>query len=206
VIPRLVVATANAAKAIELGALLDGLGYEIVGIREYPALRLPPESATSYRDNALAKARAAAGTTGALAVGDDSGLEVDALGGRPGVTSARYGGADLSDHGRMARLLDEMAGIRARTARFRCVLGLVAPWGEEALVEGVVDGVLAESPRGESGHGYDPIFMVPSLGRTLAELSPNEKNLVSHRGQATDRARPILAGWLPAARARLQCA
>jgi XTP/dITP diphosphohydrolase len=206
VTPRLVVATANAAKATELGALLDGLGYEIVGIRAYPAVRLPPESATSYRDNALAKARVAAGTTGALAVGDDSGLEVDALGGRPGVTSARYGGADLSDRGRMARLLDEMAGIRARTARFRCVLGLVAPWGEEALVEGVIEGVLAESPRGDAGFGYDPIFVVASLGRTLAELNRDEKHGVSHRGQAAARARPILAGWLPAARARLQCA
>jgi XTP/dITP diphosphohydrolase len=206
VTPRLVVATANSAKATELGALLDGLGYEIVGIREYPAVRLPPESATSYRDNALAKARVVADMTGALAVGDDSGLEVEALGGRPGVTSARYGGAKLSDRGRMARLLDEMAGIRSRPARFRCVLALVAPWGEEAIVEGVVEGLLAESPRGEGGFGYDPIFVVSSLGRTLAELSPSAKHGVSHRGQAAARARPILAGWLPAARARLQCA
>jgi XTP/dITP diphosphohydrolase len=199
VTPRLVVATANAAKATELG-------YELVSLHAYPAVRLPPESATSYRDNALAKARVAAGTTGALAIGDDSGLEVDALGGRPGVTSARYGGANLSDRDRTARLLDEMAGIRSRAAWFRCVLGLVAPWGEEALVEGVVEGVLADSPRGENGFGYDPIFVVPSLGLTLAELSPEEKHGVSHRGQAAARARPILAGWLPAARARLQCA
>jgi XTP/dITP diphosphohydrolase len=206
VTPRLVLATANAAKASELGALLAGLGYDIVTLQGYPGVRMPPEGEASYLANARAKARVAAAAAGAVALGDDSGLEVDALGGRPGPASARYGGPGLSDAGRLACLLREMAGAGARGARFRCVLALVAPWGAEATVEGIVEGVLTESPRGQGGFGYDPIFLLPALGRTLAELSPAEKQRVSHRGQAVARARPILTEWLPTARARLQCA
>ena len=202
--PRLCLATANAAKATELRTLLDGLGFEISSLREVPGVALPPEGETSYAENAQAKARAVARATEAVALGDDSGLEVDALGGRPGIASARYGGSGLSDAERVARLLAELAGARSRTARFRCVLALVAPWGAEATVEGVVDGVISEAPRGHGGFGYDPVFLLPELGRTVAELEGSEKHRVSHRGRAVARARPILLEWARRGRERAQ--
>ena len=193
--PRLVLATANAGKLREFVPLLDGQGYVLVSLADLPEVRLPPEGETSYADNALGKARAAAAATAAVALGDDSGLEVDALDGRPGVASARYGGSGLSDAERMARLLVELTAIEPRTARFRCVLALVSPWGEEALVEGIVEGVLTHTPRGSGGFGYDPIFLVPALGRTFGELSTAEKERLSHRARAVAAARPILARW-----------
>lgn len=193
--PPLVVATANTGKARELAGLLDGLGYTVRALGEVSAVPLPAEGEASYAENARAKARTAAAATGAVAVGDDSGLEVEALEGGPGPRSARYGGPGLTDAERMARLLAAMANARTRRARFRCVLALVAPWGEEALVEGVLEGQLTESPRGAGGFGFDPIFLVPELGRTLAELAPEEKHRVSHRGRAAAAARPILACW-----------
>lgn len=193
--PRLVVASANAGKVAEYRSLLDGLGYEVRDLRDYPGMTLPPEDATSYAENARAKARAAARATGSVAVGDDSGLEVDALGGRPGVASARYGSPGLTDAERVERLLAELTGAPSRTARFRCVLALAAPWGAEALVEGLVDGLLTETPRGTGGFGYDPVFLVPELGRTFAELAADEKDRVSHRARAVMRAGPILREW-----------
>ncbi len=192
---RLVLATANPAKVAEFRRLLEGLDYAITTVGDYPALRLPEAGATSYVDNARGKARATAAGTGAIALGDDSGLELDALGGRPGVASARYGGPGLTDGDRIARLLAEVSGACSRRARFRCVLALVAPWGEEIVLEGVVDGVIAERPRGAQGFGYDPIFLLPELGRTVAELAPAEKARLSHRARAIARARPILARW-----------
>jgi len=193
--PQLVLATANLAKAAELRALLDGLAYDIRTVRDYPGLRLPPEGATSYAENARAKAQVTCAGTAAIALADDSGLEVDALEGHPGVASARYGGPDLTDAERVARLLEALADARSRAARFRCVLALVAPWGEEAIVEGVVDGLLTKRPRGAQGFGYDPIFLLPDRGRTFAELAPAEKGRLSHRAIAAGRARPILARW-----------
>lgn len=194
--PRLLLATANADKARELTLLLDGLGYTITSLGDHDGVRLPPEGETSYRENALGKARAAhEAATAAVTVGDDSGLEVDALGGRPGVASARYGGPGLSDAERVTRLLVEIRIAPSRGARFRCVLALRAPWGEEAVVEGIVEGVLTGGPRGTHGFGYDPIFLVPALGRTFGELSDGEKDRLSHRARAAARARPILARW-----------
>ncbi len=204
--PRLVVATANPAKAAEFRALLAGLSYVIATLADDPGLALPPEGGTSYAENARAKARAAVAATGAIALGDDSGLEVEALGGRPGLGSARYGGPGASDAARVARLLDEMRGVSERTARFRCVLALVAPWGEETIVEGTVEGRLTEAPRGAGGFGYDPIFLLPELGRTFAELAPADKHRLSHRGQAVARARPILFAWADRARERAESA
>jgi XTP/dITP diphosphohydrolase len=196
VTPRLLLATANAGKTRELGPLLEGLGYTIMSLRDLGGMRLPPEGETSYRDNALGKARAAAAAAPlAVALGDDSGVEVDALGGRPGVGSARYGGPGLTDAERVTRLLAEIGAVSGRGARFRCVLALVAPWGEEAVVEGVVEGVLTDRPRGIQGFGYDPIFLVPALGRTFGELSDVEKDRLSHRARAAAAARPILTRW-----------
>jgi XTP/dITP diphosphohydrolase len=194
--PRLLLATANAGKVRELVPLLDGLGYTVTSLRDHPGVRLPPEGETSYRDNALEKARAGArAAPTAVTLGDDSGLEVDALGGRPGVASARYGGHGLSDAERTRRLLDELGSTTVRSARFRCVLALVAPWGEEAIVEETVEGVLTDAPRGTQGFGYDPIFLIPELSRTFGELSGPEKDRLSHRARAVAAARPILARW-----------
>jgi len=195
VTPRLVLATANPGKVRELAALLDGLGYRCVSLADVGGVRLPPEGETSYADNALGKARAASAATGDVAIGDDSGLEVDALGGRPGIASARYGGPGLSDPERVRRLLAALAPAPTRTARFRSLVALVAPWGEEAVVEGVVEGTLTTAPRGTRGFGYDPIFLVPAFGRTFGELSDAEKARVSHRARAVAAARPILARW-----------
>jgi XTP/dITP diphosphohydrolase len=198
----MVVATANPAKAREFRTLLQGLAFEIRTLEDYPGVSLPPEGATSYADNAWAKARTVARATGLVALGDDSGLEVDALAGRPGVASARYGGPGLTDAERVRQLLAELAGVTTRTARFHSVLALVAPWGAEALVEGVVEGVLTDAPRGGGGFGYDPIFLVPDVGRTFGELTDRAKHRLSHRGQAVARARPILEAWAAEACAR----
>jgi XTP/dITP diphosphohydrolase len=195
VTPRLILATANAGKVRELTLLLDGLGYTVVSLRDLEGVRLPPEGETSYRDNALGKARTVRAATQDVALGDDSGLEVDALGGRPAVASARYGGPGLTDAERVTRLLAELGTATTRGARFRCVLALAAPWGEEAVVEGVVEGVLADRPRGTQGFGYDPVFLVPALGRTFGELSGAEKDRLSHRARAVAAARPILTRW-----------
>jgi XTP/dITP diphosphohydrolase len=195
VTPRLVLATANRAKGEELRALLADVGYAVVLLGDVAAAALPPEGTTSYAENARAKARAAMAATGAVALGDDSGLEVAALGGRPGVASARYGGAGLTDGERVRRLLAELQGVADRRARFRSVVALAAPWGAEAVAEGRVDGRLTEAPRGRGGFGYDPIFEIPALGQTFAELSPAEKDRLSHRGRAIAAAHRILAAW-----------
>jgi len=157
---------------------------------------LPEETEDSYRGNALLKARAAARVARAWALADDSGIEVDALGGAPGVRSARYGGPGLDDAGRCRRLLEALRGVppEKRTARFRCVVAIVDPAGHEHLAEGVVEGLIAEAPRGTHGFGYDPVFVYPPLGRTFAELSPQEKARVDHRGQAVRAARRFLTG------------
>ena len=194
--PLLVLATLNRAKGRELAALIDDVPFEVRALGEFPGATLPEETEDSYRDNALLKARAAAGLTGAWVLADDSGLEVDALGGAPGVLSARYGGSGLDDAGRCTLLLEALAGVppEKRTARFRCVVAIVDPAGREHLAEGVVEGLIAEAPRGTGGFGYDPVFVYPPLGRTFAELLPSEKARVDHRGRAVRAARRILTG------------
>jgi XTP/dITP diphosphohydrolase len=193
-----VLATANRAKAREMAALLAGIPFRIVNLSDFPGVSLPPEGETSYAENALGKARAVASATGELALADDSGIEVDALGGGPGVVSARYGGPGLTDPERCEVMLREMASVprERRTARFRCLIAIVCPpRSREATMEGVVEGVLLEAPRGTGGFGYDPLFFYPPLGRGFAELSAEEKNRVSHRAQACRRAREwLLAG------------
>jgi len=191
-----VLATANRAKAREMAALLQGVPFRILNLTDLEGITLPPEGESSYADNALGKARAVAAATGELALADDSGIEVDALGGGPGVLSARYGGEGLSDPERCDVMLREMAGVPAarRGARFRCLIAIVCPRrGRETTIEGVVEGVLLEAPRGEGGFGYDPLFFYPPLGKSFAELSAEEKNRVSHRAQACRRARAWLS-------------
>ena len=187
-------ATLNHAKGRELVALLAGVPYEMRMLADWPGAALPDETADTYAGNALLKARAAASLTGCLVLADDSGLEVDALGGAPGLRSARYGGPGLDDLGRVRLLLDALRSVpeAERGARFRCVIALVEPDGRERLVEGTVEGVIAEAPRGSGGFGYDPVFFYPPLGRTLAELTEDEKARVSHRAHAVAAARRLL--------------
>ena len=197
----LVLATANRGKVREMAEVLDDLPLRIVPLSEFPGVTLPPEGDTSYADNALAKAHAVAAATGAWALGDDSGLEVDALGGGPGVLSARFGGAGLDDAGRCRALLAAIADVPAarRSARFRSVIAICQPGGRQALVDGVVEGVLLDAPRGSGGFGYDPLMYYSALEATFAELSPEIKNTVSHRGVALLRARAVLRSWIAAA-------
>jgi XTP/dITP diphosphohydrolase len=194
--PLLVLATLNAGKARELTALLGDVPYEVRALAELPGAALPEETGDSYRANALLKARAAARRTGAWALADDSGIEVAALAGAPGVRSARFGGPGLDDARRCALLLEALRGVppEQRAARFRCVVAVVDPAGREHTTEGVVDGVITDAPRGKHGFGYDPLFFYPPLGRTFAELSPDEKARVDHRGRAVRAARPFLTG------------
>jgi XTP/dITP diphosphohydrolase len=191
----LVLATMNRAKARELRALLGDVPFEVRVLADHPGATAPEETEDTYRGNALLKARAAARLTGALALGDDSGLEVDALGGAPGLYSARYGGRGLDDRARCARLLEALRGVpdERRTARFRCVIAIVDPRGRESVVEGVAEGMITRAPRGTGGFGYDPLFSYAPLGRTFAELSEAEKSAVSHRGRAAAAARRALA-------------
>lgn len=180
---KVVLATANPDKARELAGLLEG--FDVV---PRPA-GLPDvvEDADTLEGNARLKAVAVAEATGELAVADDTGLEVDALGGRPGVFAARYAGADATYADNVAKLLEELAGVPApaRTARFRTVALARFPDGREIVAEGTVDGTIAEAPAGEDGFGYDPVF-VPAGGdgRTFAQMTRAEKAAVSHRGRA----------------------
>ena len=192
--PVLVLATMNRAKALELTELLGDVGHDIRSLADWPGATPPEETQETYAGNALLKARAAVRITGCLVLADDSGLEVDALDGAPGLRSARYGGPGLDDAGRVGRLLDALRDVppERRAARFRCAIALLAPGGGARFTEGVVEGVIAASPRGTGGFGYDPVFFYPPLGRTLAELSAEEKTGVSHRARAVAAARRLL--------------
>lgn len=182
----LVVASRNRHKLRELEQLLAGVAVALRGLDAYPGATEVEEDGQTFRENAVKKARAAAVYTGEWALADDSGLEVDALGGQPGVRSARFAGEPRDDARNNERLLELLAGVPAegRTARFRSVVALAGPAGELEVVEGTVEGRIIERPRGTGGFGYDPLFLLPELGKTLAELSPEEKNAVSHRGRA----------------------
>jgi XTP/dITP diphosphohydrolase len=188
---RLILATLNPGKVRELVRLLADVPVDLVSLADIPGASLPDETGATYAENALIKARAAHGQTGTAALADDSGLEVDALGGAPGVLSARFGGPGLDDAGRVALLLERLRGVppERRGARFRCVIALVDEHDAEHIVEGVVQGEIATAPRGAGGFGYDPVFVYPPLGRTFGELDERDKEQVSHRGRAAAAAR-----------------
>ncbi len=181
---RIVLATGNAGKVREFRQLLARHAVEVLGLDGLPAVAFPPEG-DDYAANARAKARAAAETLGLPALADDSGLEVDALGGRPGPRSARYGGPGLDDAGRVAKLLAELSAVADadRTARFVCVAALAVPGGDIRTARATCEGTIRNAVRGAGGFGYDPVFQLAD-GRTMAELAPDEKNRVSHRAQA----------------------
>jgi len=186
-VSRLVVATTNPGKVAELEPILGKLGYDVCGLGAFPGVAAPVESGETFAANAELKARHYAAATGLPALADDSGLAVAALGGQPGVHSARFAGDDATDEQNNALLLRRLDGVADRRARFVCVLCLVD--GDELLVsvEGRCEGRLLEAPRGAGGFGYDPLFVpdAPAAGgRTFAELPPAEKSRVSHRGLA----------------------
>lgn len=184
---RLVLASGNAGKQREIAALVQPLGVGVVMQSEF-SLTPVSETGTTFVENALLKARHACEHSGLPALADDSGLIVDALGGAPGIRSARYAGNDATDADNRAKLLQSLAGVaeEQRVARFHCSLVLLrSPQDPAPLIcEGNWHGCIAQAPRGEGGFGYDPVFLVPGLNRTAAELDPVEKNRLSHRGQA----------------------
>lgn len=183
---RIVLATMNEGKARELGRLLGGTVRAVETLRQHAGVKLPPEMGPDYRANALAKARAVWSALGVPAVGDDSGLEVDALQGAPGPRSARYAGETATDAENNARLLEALAGVPVsrRTARFRCALVLVRSDDEAIEAEGVCEGSIAIAPRGNLGFGYDPLFVPVGETHTFAELPSYRKDSISHRARA----------------------
>ena len=193
--PTLVLATTNPGKIREYHRLLTaaGLPLHIVGL-DAVGLTAPPETGTTFAANAILKARNAATQSGLPALADDSGLAVDALDGAPGVYSARYAGEHADDEANRRLLIAALADVPedARTGRFICAIALARPDGEVAVVEGVCEGRLLTAPRGTNGFGYDPLFALPDRGVTMAELSLDEKNAISHRAQALARAVPLL--------------
>jgi XTP/dITP diphosphohydrolase len=187
-----VLATHNAAKVTELRRILDGLPIDLVSGRD---LDLPnvEETGETFAENALLKARACAEATGLPSVADDSGLVVDALGGDPGVRSARYAGGPGDDDANLRLVLERLGSSRDRTGRFVCVAALVFPDGREVTEVGTMEGTIITDPRGSGGFGYDPIFVASGEHRTNAELTPQEKDAISHRGAAFRALRPHLA-------------
>jgi len=200
--PVLVVATRNEGKLSEFRRLLRGLDARIVGLTEAGVSGGVEEAGGTFEENARLKAAGYARMSGRLVLADDSGLEVDALRGEPGVRSARYGGEGLTDRERVPLLLEAMRGVQPgqRAARFRAVLAVAGPGvGREPLTfEGVLEGEIAERPLGGGGFGYDPVFWLPERGVTVAQLSPEEKDAVSHRGRAARLALPVLRRLLAA--------
>ena len=197
--PRLLLASANRGKLRELRAILEGLPVELVGLDDAGAGEPPEveETGDTFLENALLKARAYAGWSGLAAVADDSGLEVDALGGAPGVRSARYAGQGASDQANLDKLLAELTGVppERRTARFRCTAVLVDPEAGEWHAEAAWEGRLLDAPRGTGGFGYDPVFLPDGWELTSAEVDQATKDAASHRGQAFRALRPAIEAW-----------
>lgn len=197
-------ATRNPGKVREITAIYAGLCVEIVGLENWPALGALPEDGHTYAENAASKALSVARATGTPAIADDSGVEIDALGGAPGVRSTRFLGEAASDAERNAGVLERLAGVPAarRTARYRAVVALATPDGLVETFEGVCEGVIADRPRGNGGFGYDPIFEIAGDGRTMAEVPLEVKNRISHRSRALRAARPVVERVLGVTRPR----
>lgn len=194
---KILLATRNKAKVKEYSRLLHGIPYEIVSLEDVGITQDVAESGQTFEENALIKAKTYAKQSSILAIADDSGLEVDALDGAPGVRSARYAGEGATDKERIDYLLDKMKDIPSKqmTARFRCVIAVATPAGEVKLCEGKCDGIITFEPKGKNGFGYDPIFYLPDRQLTMAELSMEDKNKISHRGKAAAKARRLLQRW-----------
>jgi XTP/dITP diphosphohydrolase len=194
-IRELVLATRNRNKVIELVALLGDLGITIRTLDEFPDAPDVVEDGDTCEANAVKKARVIAEFTGLPAVADDTGLEVDALGGRPGVYAARYAGEDATYEDNCRKLLRELTGVprEQRTARFLTVAAIALPSDGIRVAQGTLEGVIAEEASGTLGFGYDPVFLIPKLGKTLAQLPADQKNMISHRAKAFAKVREMLS-------------
>lgn len=191
---KILLATQNQGKVKELRKLLGDLPFSILSLADFPEIGEIEENGETFAENASIKARTAAKVTGLLSLADDSGLEVDALNGAPGVHSARFSGEPKDDARNNVKLLGLLEAVpqTQRQARFKSVIAIVTPQGQEYLTEGVCEGVIALEPRGEDGFGYDPLFYLPEYGKTFAELGLEEKNKISHRGKALRKAIDVL--------------
>jgi XTP/dITP diphosphohydrolase len=195
---KIVIATTNQNKLRELHYLLQGLDVELLSLMDFPECPAVTEDGKNFAENALKKARAVCAHTGKIAIADDSGLEVDCLSGRPGIYSARYAGDRASDRENYEKLLREMQGVKPeeRGARFCCVLAIVSPTGTEKVVAGEYRGTIITNPRGHNGFGYDPVFLDTASGLSFAEMSPEQKNKISHRARALEHLLKILPDFL----------
>lgn len=184
--PRLVLASRNKGKLREFRMLLAGTPWAVIPVTEFPDVPEVQEDGGSFQENAIKKATEVAGIVKEWTLADDSGLEVDALSGAPGVLSARFAGGERDDERNNEKLLKELTGVpfEKRTARYRSVIALSSPAGEVWTTEGTCEGIIGFEARGEYGFGYDPLFILPGLGVTMAELPEEEKNKISHRGKA----------------------
>jgi XTP/dITP diphosphohydrolase len=194
----LLLATTNEHKLTEFRAVFRDLPFTLLSLRDVHLEEMDvEETGSTFAENAILKARAYADAAQMLVLSEDSGLEIDALGGRPGVYSARFLGRETPYAERFRVILADMQAVppEQRTARFRCVIALADPSGELQLAEGTIEGVIPEGPRGENGFGYDPLFFVPAYGKTTAEMTSEEKNQISHRGRAAEAARRLLENW-----------
>lgn len=195
---KLVLATNNIHKIREISQILEGLDVEIVTKDAFPDFPDVEETGSTLEENAILKAEEISDFTGLPSMADDSGLEVDALDGAPGVISARYAGPGCTFADNNAKLLRELTGVprEKRTARFRCVIAVCFGKGDTRLAEGTVDGVITDEIRGREGFGYDPVFLIPDLGMTFAEMPADQKNSMSHRGRAVRKARTLIQSFL----------
>ena len=187
-------ATTNSGKIKEMREILSGAGIDVVSRDELGIGIVVEETGTTFLENALLKAEAICAASGLPAIADDSGLMVDALDGAPGVWSSSYGGEDINAHERYMYLLDKMAGMEQRRAKFVCTIACAFPNGAKLTATGECHGKIAAVPRGKGGFGYDPVFLVDGSGKTMAELSAEEKNAISHRGIALRRFGTLLNG------------
>ena len=193
---KFVLASQNQKKLVEMNAILSHLGIEVCSEAQAGVDVEVEETGTTFEENSLLKAKAVMEASGMPAVADDSGLCVDALSGAPGVYSARYGGPELDDAGRYRLLLENMRGQTPRTAKFVSVITCCFPNGDVISARGECPGTIAFVPMGEGGFGYDPVFFIPSLKKTFAQLSPEEKNAISHRGKALETFKSKLEEYL----------
>lgn len=193
----MIVATHNKGKVREIREALKGLGLRIYSLSDFPNVNVIEEDGRSFTENALKKARFYSKLYGKLTIADDSGLEIDILKGLPGIYSARYAGEGASDRDNNQKLLREMEGIPSskRGAKFKCSIAIVSPNGREAVVEGVCKGKIGFKEIGKKGFGYDPLFILPQYGKTMAQLSLKEKNRISHRGKALRKLRKLIEGF-----------
>jgi len=192
--PKLLLATSNPGKIREYRFLLDGLGYQITTLAEEGIAKVVTESGKNYEQNARLKAISYAKLSQLAALADDSGLEVNALNGEPGVKSARFAGEAATDAEKVSLLLAKLNGVpwEQRTACFKCVIAIASPGGRTEVCYGECHGMIAFEAKGENGFGYDPIFSLPEIGKTMAELPLETKNQISHRARASQKARQVL--------------